>query len=262
MPKKFIDTAGLTHIFSKIKTLVETSVSTKAEESHGHSNATTSAAGFMSAADKTKLDGLSAGGNADTATKLETARTINGVSFDGSADITIPAEFGITTAGDGAAYTADVPGITALTAGVGFIMIPHVANTSGTPTLNVNGLGAKAIRRRLSNSTVTTVAATNTGWLGAKKPVRMLFDGNFWIPDFVRPNAAEMYGTLPVANGGTGGTTAAVALANLGGVPVPASAAVGQFIRVSAVDENGKVTATEAVEMTNAAMYDGTVTVE
>ena len=30
-------------------------------------------------------------GNADTATALETARTINGVSFDGTADITIEA---------------------------------------------------------------------------------------------------------------------------------------------------------------------------
>lgn len=36
------------------------------------------------------LTGTSIDGNAGTATKLETARTINGVSFDGSANITIP----------------------------------------------------------------------------------------------------------------------------------------------------------------------------
>lgn len=41
-------------------------------------------------------------GNADTATKLETARTINGVAFDGTKDITIEASGGgdVTAAGD------------------------------------------------------------------------------------------------------------------------------------------------------------------
>jgi hypothetical protein len=39
-------------------------------------------------------------GNANTATKLETARTINGVAFDGTQDITIEAGGGVTAAGD------------------------------------------------------------------------------------------------------------------------------------------------------------------
>lgn len=42
-------------------------------------------------------------GNANTATKLETARTINGVAFDGTKDITIEAGGGggdVTAAGD------------------------------------------------------------------------------------------------------------------------------------------------------------------
>lgn len=94
-----------------------------------YSNATTSAAGLMSAADKTKLNGIAAGatansastttpkangtaavgtdtkfargdhvhpaqttitGNAGSATKLQNARTINGVSFDGTKNIIIP----------------------------------------------------------------------------------------------------------------------------------------------------------------------------
>lgn len=37
-----------------------------------------------------------------------------------------------------------------------------------------------------------------------------------------------------------------------GGLPVPGKAAVGQFIAVSAVDENGKVTATEAITLPDA----------
>ena len=87
-----------------------------------HAVATTTVAGFMSSTDKVKLNGVSGSntgdettatiktklgittlsgnntgdqttvsGNSGTATKLETARNINGVSFDGSVDITINA---------------------------------------------------------------------------------------------------------------------------------------------------------------------------
>lgn len=149
-----------------ISTATQTALAGKSDTGHAHADATTSAAGFMSAADKTKLDGVatnannyshptgdgnlhvpatgttsngkvltagatagslswvaplalgstagtalgtaaagtattaarsdhvhpvqtSVSGNAGTATKLETARTINGVSFDGSANIDI-----------------------------------------------------------------------------------------------------------------------------------------------------------------------------
>ena len=86
-----------------------------------YTNATTSKDGLMSSEDKTKLDGITAGtsnplangtvsvgtstayarqdhrhplqttvsGNAGSATKLQTARTINGVAFDGTKNITI-----------------------------------------------------------------------------------------------------------------------------------------------------------------------------
>lgn len=41
-----------------------------------------------------------------------------------------------------------------------------------------------------------------------------------------------------------------------GALPAPATAAVGQYIMVSAVDENGRVTATEAVTMTGEILED------
>ena len=122
----------------------------------------------------------------------------------------------VTTAGTGAAYTATVEGITALTAGATFMMIPHTVSTSKTATLNVNGLGAKTLRRRLSNSTISTTAPSSENWLGANKPVRVFYDGTYWIADFTRPNAADFYGTVALANGGTGASTAAAALTNLG----------------------------------------------
>ena len=47
-------------------------------------------------------------------------------------------------------------------------------------------------------------------------------------------------------SGGSPGT------AESGGVPMPESAEAGQFLVVSAVDENGKVTATEAITLEDA----------
>lgn len=123
---------------------------------------------------------------------------------------------GITTAGDGSVYTATVAGIDALTAGASFIMVPNVTSTVVTPKLNVNSLGEKSIRRRVSNSTVTTVAASSANWLYANKPIRMTYDGTYWIADLDRPNATDIYGTVPITSGGTGATTAASALTNLG----------------------------------------------
>lgn len=51
----------------------------------------------------------------------------------------------VTTSGTGAAYTATVPGVTELTNGLALIILPNVSNTAVSPTLNVNGLGAKKI---------------------------------------------------------------------------------------------------------------------
>lgn len=130
-----------THAISDV-TGLQSALDGKSATSHTHSDATTSASGFMSAADKTKLNGIATGatanagtvtsvggtgsyggltltgtvttsgnltlggtptgtwpisvsgssasttGNAATATTLATARTINGTSFNGSANIT------------------------------------------------------------------------------------------------------------------------------------------------------------------------------
>lgn len=117
---------------------------------------------------------------------------------------------GITaSSSDGAAYTATVDGIDALTAGVHFVMVPSVVSTTTAPKLNVNDLGDKLIRRRVSNSTSTTVASASANWLGAGKPVDVMYDGTYWIVDMDRPNALDIYGTVPVANGGVPSCTTA-----------------------------------------------------
>lgn len=127
---------------------------------------------------------------------------------------------GITTAGTGAAYTAIVEEIPELVAGATFVVIPHVVSTTVTPTLNVNELGAKLLRRRLSDSNAATVPGSEASWLKAGKPVRVTYDGTYWVVDLAKPNANDIYGVIPIANGGTGAATAAEALAALGGLAI------------------------------------------
>lgn len=138
---------------------------------------------------------------------------------------------GVSTSGDGSAYTATVEGITSLTAGASFVMIPHVESTAVNPTLDVNGLGAKLLRRRTSSNTNTTTTGSSVDWLASGKPVSVMYDGNWWVVDLQRPNANDIIGAVPIQNGGTGATTAAEAILNLGISQVPECA----------VEDNGKI---------------------
>ena len=103
---------------------------------------------------------------------------------------------GITTAGTGSAYTATVEGIDTLETGITFMMVPHVSSEIVNPTLDVNGLGAKPIRRRVSGDTATTVTGSTENWISANKPIMVTYDGDYWVVDFDRPNANDLYGTL------------------------------------------------------------------
>lgn len=114
------------------------------------------------------------------------------------------------TSGTGSAYTATVNGLT-LVAGASFVMVPHVASTTTVPTLNVNSLGAKNIRMRLSSNISSTIQLIRSNFLVANKPVKVVYDGTYWVlDDFVQPDANHLYGTLiscgtSAPSNGTGG---------------------------------------------------------
>lgn len=137
----------------------------------------------------------------------------------------------VTTTGNGSAYAVSIEGVNALTAGISFIMIPHVESTTTEPTINVNGLGAAGIRRRLSADVNTIYAGPTNGWLKAGKPIRLTYDGSFWIADLLRPSATDLAGIVPIANGGTGASTAEAARANI--LPPVTSKDKGKNLRVS-----------------------------
>lgn len=228
----------------------------------------TSAGSATSATSATTASSCS--GNAATATKLATARNIqtnlgstSAASFNGTANVTpgvtgtLPIGNGgtgttsangirtnigvnpVTTGGTGAAYTASVNGITSLTVGASFVMVPHTVSTTTAPTLNVNGLGAKNIRMRLSTSTNATIQLTSNSFLTANKPIKLMYDGAYWIiDDVVQPNVNGLYGTVPISKGGTGATTAAQALVNLGAMPQPESMTMAAFNSLASKNAN------------------------
>lgn len=102
---------------------------------------------------------------------------------------------------DGVAYAATVPGITALTAGQSFIMVPGMQSTSMTCTLNVNNLGAKKLRIRGTGYTNITAFPFATDWLAAAKPIRVTYSGTSWVADVVAPDDRVSYGTSDLTAG-------------------------------------------------------------
>lgn len=170
-----------------------------------------------------------------------------------------------TTSGTGRAYTANVPEITELVDGMLVVMIPHVASGSITPKLNINGLGAYLINRFRSNFSGSYQTGVE---LSANTPVLLMYNSGRWFAcNFTQPDVQDLFGTVPTSKGGTGASsltkgsylvgndtrqvqlkTPSEVLADIGAIPVPATASVGQVIAVKAVDADGKPTEWEAAD--------------
>jgi hypothetical protein len=149
-------------------------------------------------------DYLTPSGNAATATKLATAKKINGVDFDGSSDISITATADASTlsgtvsvakGGTGATTAVDARANLGLVIGTN-VQAPLIAGTDYlTPTGN---------------------AATATKLAAKKKINGVDFDGSNDITIPTAADASTLSGTVSIAKGGTGATLAADARANLG----------------------------------------------
>lgn len=130
-------------------------------------------------------------GNAGTATTLATARTVDGVSFNGSANIT---HYG--TCSTAAATAAKTVALAGFTLGLGAEVTVRftVTNTAANPTLNVNSTGAKGIRYRN--------AAISAGHLAQNRTYRFVYDGTYWQLVGDVDSNSEYSGNGPVPVGG------------------------------------------------------------
>lgn len=158
-----------------------------AASAHSHSDATASEAGFMSASDKSKLDGVASGANNYTHPNSgATAGTYSRVTVDAKGHVTEGG--GAVPVGEGGTGSTSASGArTALgitPANIGAAAASHThapADLTSAVPINKGGTGQ-----------TTVAAARNALGLG------------------------NTNGAVPVANGGTGATTAANARTNLG----------------------------------------------
>ena len=126
------------------------------------------------------------------------------------------APLAVATSSDGVTYTATADGIDSLKVGTILTIVPNMTSTTTAVKLNVNGLGEKTIRQSASYNTTMTLVPSVVGWLVANNPATLQYDGTYWRTMIARANANDLHGTTKVENGGTGATTAASALQNLG----------------------------------------------
>jgi len=129
------------------------------------------------------------------------------------------------TSADGVAYAATVEGVTELYNGMMITIIPEVASTSTAVTLNVNGTGAKILRLPLSFNNAAMTAPKDASFFTAGRPITVQYDANYTTGGAwktigkQKTSAQDLYGTVPIASGGTGATTAAEARTSLGITP-------------------------------------------
>lgn len=177
----------------------------------------------------------STAGTADRAGTLSTSRSIDGVNFNGSTNIT---HYGTCSTEAGtAAKVVSLPNFT-LTTGSRVVVKFTVTNTAANPTLNVNNTGAKAVYYR--------DAAISAGYLSANRTIEFVYNGTQYeaIGDF------DTNTTYGVASTSSNGLMSTAMVSKLNGIAnnannyshpttsgnkhIPAGGSSGQILRWSA----------------------------
>lgn len=167
--------AGTPPTFSSTPTLTGTNFSGIPNAALNNSSVTVGSTNISLGATSTTLAGLTSvtsttfvgalTGNASTATALQTARTINGTSFDGTGNITItantPNSLTINNGGAGAASGATFNGGSAVTISYNTVGAPSTTGTgaSGTWGISITGSAVSSTTQALDTAD-TTIATT------------------------------------------------------------------------------------------------------
>ena len=166
-----------------------------------YSAATTSAAGLMSAADKTKLDGIDTGADKTTLSGLGITATATELNYVDGVTSNIQTQLdgkAASSHGTHVTFTTTVPKV-AGTAAVGSATTVSRSDHVHPVQTTVSGNAGTATKLATARTIRTNLASTSTA----------SFDGSANVTPGVT-------GTLPIANGGTGATTAAGIRTNLG----------------------------------------------
>jgi len=158
-------------------------------------------------------DQTTVSGNAGTATKLAAPKNINGVPFDGSGDITIPAD--LTTNITGALPTANLADEAVTTAKLANNAVDLTTKVTGAlPTANLAD-GAVTTAKLANNAVDLTTKVTGTlassNLADGSVTTSKLADAAVTtskIANTAVDLSTKVTGSLPVANGGTGASTA------------------------------------------------------
>lgn len=157
--------------------------------------------------------------HAGTATKLETARAIDGVLFDGSA---ARHHYGTcSTSGSTAAKTCSITGFS-LTTGARVTVRFSYANTAANMTLNVSGTGAKAVYYRS--------ARVPAGYIKQYDVIELVYSGSYWyiVGELSQKQIdgleadVGVIGTVYSANGTVNVTSNVDSYADAAGITLPA----------------------------------------
>jgi hypothetical protein len=157
--------------------------------------------------------GISVTGNAATATALQTARTINGVSFNGSANITLtantPNSVTFNNSGTGVTSGTGFNGGSAVTVSYNTVGAPSTggANASGTWNISITGNAATATSATSATSATTATTATNANNVAIAADTSST--GSFFVP-YVSATTGNvaMRGTRLTVQPSTGNFTA------------------------------------------------------
>lgn len=180
-------------------------------------------------------------GTVSKANQLTTARAIDGVNFNGTAAIT---HYGAcSTAAATAAKTVSLSNFT-LTTGSRIIVKFTATNTASSPTLNVNGTGAKAIYYKGS--------AITASYLAANKVYEFVYDGtNYNLIGDVDTNTIYSAGTGLTLSGTQFKISNTITAGTVKGDNSKTLAFGGTFVIPSITyDSNGLITSTTTTTMT------------
>ena len=178
-------------------------------------------------------------GNADTATALETARTIGGVSFDGSANINLP---GVNAAG-----TQDTSGNADTATALETARTIGGVSFDGSANINLPGVNASGTQNTSGNAATATAFASG-------RTIAITGDLAYTSPSFDGSGNVTAAGTLATVNSNTGsfGSATAIPVVTVNGkglVTAVSTAAISSTLDIAADSgtDNGVLIGTDTL---------------